>query len=111
MRIKGITTRKQFRQWSEEGNRPDNFPSEPHITYKDSGWQGYRDFFGSGRTHSKNWMPFEEAKALMRAEGITTKDQFEKWSEEGNRPDNFPSDPHIVYKDSGWQGYGDFLVF
>ena len=109
MRKKGITTRKQFRQWSKEGNRPDNFPSEPNIVYKDSGWKGYRDFLGSRRTRSKIWMPFEEAKALMRAEGIETQKQFFQWSREGNRPDNFPSDPAKIYKDSGWKGFGDFL--
>ena len=86
MRTEGIQTTRQFNQWKEEGKRPNNFPSAPHTVYKDSGWKDYPDFFGSGWTRLKNWIPLEQAKALMRTEGIQTKDQFNQWKKEGNRP-------------------------
>lgn len=57
---------------------------------------------------SKNWMSYEEAKALMRKEEITTHKEFRNWMRKGNRPKNFPSSPDKVYADE-WKGWKEFF--
>ena len=99
----GIQTSTEFRKWSREGKRPDNFPSAPEQIYKEE-WTGWEDFLGTGR----KWMSFEEAQDFIRSEGIQTSIEFERWKRAGNRPDNFPSAPHRTYKEE-WTGWGDFL--
>ena len=103
IRSEGIQTRTEFKVWSREGKRPEDFPSAPHRTYKEE-WTGWGDFLGTGR----KWMSFEEAKDFIRSEGIQTSTEFGKWSREGKRPRDFPSAPEQTYKEE-WPGWEVFL--
>ena len=104
-----ITTKNQFEKWSRTKKRPDNFPSNPSITYKKQ-WKGWGYFLGTGRTAEKrkNFMSYTKAQQLIKKQKIQTKPIFEKWSRTKKRPDNFPSNPSITYKKQ-WKGWGYFL--
>jgi hypothetical protein len=54
---------------------------------------------------SPTWKTFDEAKTYVEQHGFT-QDGFNAWEE---RPDDIPSNPNVVYKDSGWVSWGDFL--
>ena len=101
MQSQGIRTHGQFQEWSKSKKRPKDFPSHPQRTYKNE-WRGWRDFLGA------KWMSFDQAKARMQSQGIRTFTQFREWSKSGQRPENFPSNPNITYKDK-WRGWSDFL--
>ena len=46
-RTLGLRTWKEWMTWSRDsGKRPIDVPSHPDRTYKDKGWNGYRDFLG-----------------------------------------------------------------
>ena len=98
-----IKTAIQFYKWSTTEKRPSNFPSHPHVIYPE--WRGWREFLG---VFKGEWMSYEEAKAFIQAEGITSMTAFRKWKREGHRPSNFPSNPERKYKEE-WTGWGDFL--
>ena len=55
----------------------------------------------------KNWMPFEEAQAVVQKAGIKTLAEFREWSKM-RRPPNFPSEPHIKYKED-WVSWPHFF--
>ena len=101
----GIKTSEEFRKWSKAGKRPPNFPSNPHLTYKD--WVSWSHFFGTEGSR-KDWMSYVEAKALMQTEGIKTSLEFIEWNKAGKRPPNFPSNPQVKYK-KYWKGWPHFL--
>ena len=103
----GITSELQFRKWRKTGKKPHNFPATPHSVYKED-WSGWGDFLGTGNTHSKEWMPFLEAKAFIQTQGITLVSEFYKWKKSDKKPHNFPATPHSVYKEE-WNGWKDFL--
>ena len=109
MQSQGIRTREQFQEWSKSEQRPKDFPSHPERTYKDK-WRGWRDFLGTGNisVRDREWMSFQDAKALIQSQGIRTHGQFREWSKSGQRPENFPSSPNKVYTNK-WRGWGDFL--
>ena len=100
----GITNSTEFKKWSKSGKRPKNFPSSPDRIYKGE-WTSWNDFLG---IKEKEWMSFEEAKAFIQNQGVTTSIEFKKWSKSGKRPKNFPSSPEKTYKNE-WTNWGDFL--
>ena len=97
----GIKTKSEYR----ERYRELALPSKPESIYKDQGWQGWRDFLGTGRIHRTNFPSFEEAKEIVQGAGIKTRLEYRgKYNELG-----LPSSPHRTYKAQGWRGFGDFL--
>ena len=103
IREQGVKTASQFYKWSITEKRPSNFPSQPSIVYKE--WSSWGDFLGNFEI---KWMSYEEAKAFIQAEGITSMTAFRRWKREGYRPFNFPSNPERKYKKK-WIGWGNFL--
>jgi 3-mercaptopyruvate sulfurtransferase SseA len=101
---------KNERSWVEyfkSGKRPENIPSDPRRVYKDSGWISFSDFSGIKRKISS----FEEAKEFVQKLKIKSKKEWNVYSKSGNRPNNIPSNPNIIYKDSGWISFPDFLNY
>ena len=113
MQAEGIKSSLEFIEWKKAGKRPPNFPSNPDIKYKEY-WKGWPHFLGTegrrGRkgVSYKNWMPFAEAKALMKEQGIKTVKEFKIWKRAGKRPANFPGNPDVAYKEY-WKGWIHFF--
>ena len=106
----GIKTNTEFNEWSKSEQRPKDFPSNPRRAYKNE-WVSWKNFFGTesiSTRKKKQWMSFEEAKALIQSQGIKTSTEFIEWSKSKQRPENFPSTPRRAYKNE-WRGWGDFL--
>jgi superfamily II DNA or RNA helicase len=99
----------------QKGLRPNNIPSNPQSTYKNKGWKGYGDWLGNGRVHAKysNWLPFEEAREVVRKLKIKSLKKWRELRKSGDRnpliPSNIPGNPGKVYEDSGWIGWSDWL--
>jgi hypothetical protein len=58
---------------------------------------------------SKSWRPFEEARIFVRGLNLKSTKEYRDYCKSGNRPDDIPSAPNMVYADSGWIGWGDWL--
>ena len=55
----------------------------------------------------KNWLSFEEARALVQDESIGSEGQYKKWWDY-NRPAQIPKYPYNVWK-TKWKGWNDYL--
>ena len=104
-----ITSQSKFNAWKRAGKRPKNFPSRPEKFYKDE-WTSWGDFLGTDNIAPKkrDWMSFQDAKAFIQSQGITSQSEFWAWKEAGKRPKNFPGRPDQFYKDE-WTSWQDFL--
>ena len=102
-----IKTQNQFKEWSKSGKRPKDFPSNPMKIYKIE-WVGWGEFLGTGNVAKKSFRSYESAKALIKKLGITTRAQFDNWSQSDQRPEDFPSNPNRAYK-TEWVSWGKFL--
>ena len=56
-----------------------------------------------------NFLPFEEAREFARNLNLNGQAAWKKWSKSGKRPDDIPSHPDDVYKDSGWISWANWL--
>tara|TARA_B100000767_G_C19744793_1_gene527929 strand:- start:55 stop:2085 length:2031 start_codon:yes stop_codon:yes gene_type:complete len=56
-----------------------------------------------------NWMPFEEARALVRTFKFKNQNDWRDFCKKGNRPNSIPSSPSRVYKNEGWLSFGDWI--
>ena len=59
----------------------------------------------------RSFLPFEEARAIVRKEGLKSLEQWEEWRID-HRPANIPSNPNRTYKGEwvswpDWLGYGE----
>ena len=112
----------KFKQWSQSGKRPSNFPAHPWTVYAGKGWVDWFHFLGTPRKTPRaprisktiQWMSYEEAKQYIQSiglkedSGILNRTDFWRWSRSEKRPAQFPAIPELTYKDE-WEGWDDFL--
>ena len=61
-----------------------------------------------GKLSRFNWLPFEEARNLIRKQNLKNTIEFRKYQKD-NLHLNIPTNPHTVYKNDGWISVPDFL--
>ncbi len=111
VRQRGLKNLNEWKPWSRSPARPASIPSNPNAVYKNQGWIGWGDWFGTGKvsTHNRTFLPFEQARGVARSLGLKRRDDWGKWIKSGQCPDDLPATPNEVYKDTGWAGWGDWL--
>jgi superfamily II DNA or RNA helicase len=106
-----LKSRKEWSDWSKIEARPDDIPAHPPRVYKDKGWNGWGDWLGTGTVAVFNrvYRPFEEARIFVHKLHLTGKQDWVDWLKTEAKPDDIPAHPPRVYKDKGWNGWGDWL--
>ena len=99
MRIKGGKTKMHL------------LPINPNTVYRGKGWSSWGDFLGTGRVADmkKKFLPFEEAREVVRGLGLKTQSDWRAYSKKEERPKNIPTSPGHTYRNKGWAGYSDWL--
>jgi hypothetical protein len=90
--------------YCRSGNKPNDIPSYPDIVYYKE-WKGFADFFN---TDTPEYRSFNETKKFVRKLGLKDKNDWEVYCKSGNKPDNIPSNPNIIYYEK-WRGFDDFF--
>ncbi len=74
------------------------------------------DWLGTGTVAStrREFRPFAEARAFVRALRLRTQTEWDAYSkgatpEKGKRPLDIPGNPAKVYREEGWDGIDDWL--
>lgn len=106
VRKQGFKKWNDFRAWE---NRPNDIPTAPHRVYKDKGWISFGDFLGTGTVSvlKRNFLPFKEARAVVRKQGFKREKELRAWK----RPNNIPSSPQRHYKGKGWVSLPDWMGY
>ena len=104
-----LKSKIEWDNWVKSGNRPHNIPANPYSCYKNKGWISWADFLGAKIRFKVEFLPFEEAREIVRALGLKYKLEFDNWSKSGNRPNNIPAKPNLFYKNKGWTSFGDWI--
>lgn len=105
---------KSSTDWLKIKNKlPSFIPKAPFNFYKKQGtWNGFGDFFGTGRKKFGDFLSYEDAKIWLKENELTknikTQDEWVKIT--NKLPSFIPKAPEDVYKRNGvWKGLGDFL--
>jgi superfamily II DNA or RNA helicase len=61
------------------------------------------------RAAKVNWRPFEEARAFARSLGLKSQTDWYRFVHTNRRPKDIPASPSLVYSNTGWKGFGDWL--
>ena len=56
-----------------------------------------------------NWRPFAEARSFVHKLGLRNNKQWRAYLISGNKPNDIPTSPDRIYKNSGWKSWGDWL--
>lgn len=106
VRAIGFKKALEYQQWLST-DRPHNIPSNPDLTYGQSGWVGWSDWLGipSYRDHFK---PFKEARLIARGLKLKNRAAWLKLGKAG-RPVGVPFAPDVIYATDGWAGWTDWL--
>jgi hypothetical protein len=98
------------------GTLPIDIPTNPHRTYKDSGWNGFGDWLGTGFISwaERQYQPFMDAREYVQKLGLKSKTEWTKMCrgqliETAPIPKDIPLHPDNHYKDHGWISWGDWL--
>jgi superfamily II DNA or RNA helicase len=107
----GLKSGTEWRTLCKNGLKPDNLPANPDAVYKKVGWISWGDFLGSGNVANKEkqFLEFEKARNFARNLGLRNEKDWREWKRDNELPDNIPAKPERVYKDKGWEGFGDWL--
>jgi superfamily II DNA or RNA helicase len=109
----GLNSSGEWQKWcSGDINKiikPDDIPLYPATKFKNDGWIGWGDWLGTGRlaNSEKKFLPFIEAREFTHSLDLKTKDSWMKWRK--MKPEYIPGSPERIYKEKGWNGWGDWL--
>ena len=110
LKLKG---KDDWARWAKSSSRPEDIPAGPSITYAKKGWAGWGDWLGTGTislsAKSKLFLPFEDARIIVRALGLKNIKEWREWAKSSSKPKDIPANPAGVYAKEGWIGWGDWL--
>jgi len=106
-----LKNNKEWRAYLKSGNKPEDIPTHPNQTYKQDGWKTWGDWLGTGRVanQSREYKPFEDAREFVRNLNLKGQKEWFDYCKSGEKPEDIPVAPHLVYKQDGWKGMGDWL--
>ena len=101
----------EWRECCRSQKLPTDIPKAPWQSYKNKGWISIGDWLGTGVVAGKfrEYLPFETARAQARKLGLKSSTEWVNYCRSGKNPENIPGNPDRVYKDEGWQSWGDWL--
>lgn len=90
--------------------KPRDIPINPDKVYKT--WSGWKNWLGSYEKVA--FLDFKKAREKVRSKNLKNTAEWKKWCDWslnnlGIKPPEIPVSPHIYYKETGWNGYNDWL--
>ena len=106
-----LTSGKEWKDLAKTRNKPDDIPANPETVYKEKGWIGMGDWLGTGTVSPSNrvYKSFEEARAFVHHFKLKNQQEWAAWTKTEAKPHDIPVSPAGVYKDEGWENWGDWL--
>ena len=57
----------------------------------------------------KTYRSFTEARKYVHKLGLKSQSDWKTYCKSRKKPDDIPYSPHLIYKNKGWKGIGDWL--
>jgi len=100
-----------WKEYAKSGNKPDDIPTDPRNVYKNKGWKRMGDWLGTETIASQNkiFIVFKKARKIIQSFELQNVSEWRAYCKSGNKPDDIPSNPDVVYKNKGWISMNDWL--
>ena len=96
--------------------KPKKIPVAADVVYRDEGWQGWGDWFGTGiiATQVRSYLSFKDARTFTHSLNLKRTADWVRYCKgeilgRPPKPENIPSDPARTYADKGWVSWPDWL--
>ena len=109
VRSLGLQSKLEYKEWCQTDLRPPDIPIAAEEIYKFKGWLDWADFLDSENKKNVDWMPFEEARRLVRSQGLSTLKDYRKWRRLSGNNFTVPAKPDDIYQNEGWIDAADWL--
>jgi hypothetical protein len=100
----------------DSGPIPSDIPSNPNLTYENSGWRGWGDWLGTGSVapQHQEFRHFSDARQFVRSLHLSGQREWKTYCtrrlpNRRAKPSDVPSSPDHVYRNNGWIGWSDWL--
>ena len=102
---------RDWNNYHKSGKKPYDIPTHPDRVYKDHGWKSYGDWLGTGTIAPQNMVfrKFKDARSFIRQLSLKSNQEWRTYTKSIEFPIDIPSAPDRIYKNNGWQSWGDFL--
>jgi len=85
------------------------WPAAPYRKYKEKGWVGWPELVGKENKFKKEYPDFDDFKDEVMSFYQGEKDVKSWYENEYKKHPNWHSNPHVYYKDNGWEGYPELV--
>jgi superfamily II DNA or RNA helicase len=105
-----LKSEKNWYNYTKNYDKPNDIPTAVKLIYKKE-WINWGDFLGIDNFRGNNidWMPFEEARSIVRKIGLKNINEWYEFSRSEELPIKIPRAPEVAYKNNGWIGIGDWI--
>ena len=101
---------EDWTNYCKSGKKPIDIPSVPSRPYKNNGWVNWADWLGKNTFQgSSKKLSYLEAKKIVQEFNLKSTKEWANFCKSGDKPTNIPNRPSAVYKEKGWNGWGDWL--
>jgi hypothetical protein len=101
---------EQWTAYCKSGKKPIDIPSYPDKPYKNKGWINWADWLGKDSFQGNSQkLTYLEARKIVQKFKLKSTKEWADFCKSGKKPSNIPNRPSAVYKDNGWNGWGDWL--
>jgi len=100
-----LKNHQEWTEFSKSRKLPHDIPGSPRRQYKKQ-WTGWGDWLGTGTIAPFNieYRSFPEARKFIQSLGFKNKQEWLDFVKSGNKPDDIPAAPWIVYsKENVWR--------
>ena len=107
-----IKNRNDWRKLIKSKNFPSDIPKVPtHIYKKELQGKGSGYWYGTGAksTHQMQHRSFESARKFVRNLKLKNRQEWIKYCDSGNKPQDIAKTPSYIYKNKGWKSWSDWL--
>ena len=104
-----LKSHNEWKDYYRSGKLPKDIPTNPGNIYKNKGWNGIADWLGNSSNRYLNYVNFSEARKHARTLKLSSNKEWREYSKSNKKPKNIPASPARVYKNTGWNGWTDFL--
>ena len=96
-----------WKMYCKSGHKPSKIPASPQNYYKKK-WNGIGDWLGNGKVRNRKYRSFSEAREFVRTLGIKNRKEWEEYCKSGNKPDDIPANPWVIYHKNKLQNQKEF---
>lgn len=112
----GLKNRDEWQAMVRAGKIPADIPLKPERAYADKGWVSCGDWLGTHYVSpsDRSYRGFQQARAFARKLKLSSRREWEAYCKDGLKgkaklPVDVPATPARIYKESGWEGWPDWL--